>query len=364
MFMRPGFVRPRRKRRVRVAALSGLGVFEYDKSVLAAVQEQTNWSWGGIAYGDVGSDASRREIHDLIVARASALRDSGALDDTDAGRMIMAADGGSFVYPALTSAMSADAIAKTAWYKMMADSGLWDLRKQVLWLTKQQALKEAKETAANAALWDAITTPLEYVSGAKAVEKLAEILANIRSEVKATNDILGEAKRTLSAERYAKVAEAAGAVSAQLVYLEKHVPGATEDTGKVGLAWVQAAVVIAIGVAIGIASVCWAYVANKKTQVANKLADMAEEQRKAEVAAAMANPNLTPDQKQEAVVAAGQRAQATGLKAGELAKAAGAGGLFGIDFKWLAIAGAVAALGIFVLPQVIRMFPKGKTAQA
>lgn len=373
-----------RRRRTR-KSLSGMGIYEYDKSVLASVQQWSNWTWGGVAYGDSGTDASRTAIHDLIVSRATAMRDAGLLSDTDAGQMIMAADGGSFVYPSLTAVMSKDPITKTAYYKMMAESGLHELRRQVLWMAKKQVLAEAKASAASAALWDAIATPMEYVSGAKAIDKLNEILSNIRGEVQATNALLTEAQRTLSPERYAQVVNEAKAVSAQLAYLEKYVPGATQDTGLVGLAWVQAAVAIAIGVAIGVASICWAYVASKKTAVANKLAEMTEAQRRDEVAAAEKTRKATEvaadaavragemteaqaaEVKQEAaqtaegkIAGAGERAEEGKKKATQIATSAGAG-LFGIDFKWVAIAGA-AAIGLMILPQVMGMFPKKSAA--
>lgn len=367
-------------RRRRVAG-GGLGIYNYDAQVSGNIGKLSGYTWQVEAFGDVGDDALRTSVRNQIKAVADGLRANGAITDAEYSWMITGADNGILATPALTDAMKQDSFAKVAYYRMMNDTGLWNLRRWVREQVKKQVLEDAKTAAANVALWDSIGTTMEYVSGKKALDKLNEILGNIRNDVAATNEALAAAQATLTADRFALVQAEAKGIDGSISNLTKWVPGATEETGRTGLGAITAVAVVVAGVAIGIASICWAYVSARKTAVADKLAEMAEQQRQAEVLAAqqkkaaadaavdaaVAAGKLTDDQgaalklqsaeeAEVAVKAAGDKSQVAAKQAAETAKSAG-GGFLGIDFKWLAI-GGVALIGLMALPQIMSAIPK------
>lgn len=359
----------------------GLEAYNYDAQVSLNIGKLSGYTWQVEAFGDVGDDALRTAIRNQIVDVAKGLRSSGAITDAEYSWMTTGADNGILATPAITDAIKQDAFAKVSYYKMMQDTGLWGLRQSVREQVKKQVLEDARTAAANVALWDAIGTTMEYVSGAKALEKLNEILGNIRNDVQATNDALAIAQGTLTADRFALVQAEAKGIDSSIANLTKWVPGATDETGRTGLGAIAAVAVVVAGVAIGIASICWAYVSARKTAVADKLAEMAEAQRQAEVLAAqqkkaaadaavdaaVAAGKMTNDQgaalklqsadeAEAAVKAAGDKSQVAAKQAAETAKSAG-GGILGIDFKWLAI-GGVALIGLMALPQIMSAIPK------
>lgn len=361
-------------------------MYEYSSAVSLAIGNESNNTWQVEAFGDQGDDAFRTNIRNMIRAKADALWNAGAIDELGWRWMAWGADGGLIATPSLTDAMKNDSFAKTSYYRMMNDSGLWALRQKVRQLTKNQVLADAKTLAANVALWDAIGTTMEYVSGAKAIEKLNDYLSKIRSDVNATKAALAEAQATLPASRYALVAAEAKGIDGSIVNLARWVPGATNDVGTTGMGAVTAVVAVAAGVAIGVAAICWAYVSGRKTAVAQKLAEMAELQRQDEVAAAKAKKEAadaavdaavssgnmneaqgaalklqSAEEAEVAVKVAGDKAATAASKAAEVGKSAGSGFL-GIDFKWLAI-GGIALIGLMALPQIMAAVPKRASAQ-
>lgn len=324
-------------------------MYEYDVSASLRVGQQTNYTWAVEAYGDVGDDAYRRSVHDQIVSKANALRSSGGLSDADADMMIMAADGGCVATPGITPELAADAMAKAAYYKMMADTGLMALRKNMRNLTKAQVDAAAKKAAANVALWDGIGETMEWVSGKKAYDKLAEILGNIRRSVGNINDTLAQAKVTLTPERYAKVRAEADPVTKQLTYLRKYIPNIGDEVG--GLAAVQLGAAAIIAIVIGICALVYGVIRGYEEHVKSKALSMIDEQRQAEIDAAKANPNLTPEQKQAAVIAAGQRAESSREAMPEALKTKGG---IGSDITMIAFAGLAVAGIIFVAPMLTK----------
>jgi hypothetical protein len=340
---------------------TGMGVYEYNTQYAQAAQQQAGRGWALEQYGEVGDDTYRQRVHDLILDGVSSMLAAGQVTPEEAGAVRSAADSGAFLYPSMASEVAADSLAKTAFYYMLSTSGWLALRTQVFGEVKTKVQAEAVAAASRTAVWEAIAKTMEMVSGATLVDKVRDLLARINGEVRATNELLAQARQQLSPERYALVAKEASGVQAQLTYLEKYVPGATQDTGTVGLGFVLTGT-IALAAAAAICALVWAYVASKKTAVANKQMEMVEDQRKAEVDAANKNPSLSPEEKQAAIAAAGDRAKKGADAAAATAKAASAGGLFGIDFKWLAIAG-VAVAGVMILPAILGALPKRSTAK-
>jgi hypothetical protein len=343
----------------------GMGVYEYSTQYARDTQQQAGPGWALEQYGDQGDDSFRQRVHDQIVDGAKSILAAGWMTDEEAGNVVTAADSGALLYPTLTAALAADSLAKTAYYYMMDASGWWSLRRQVFAAINRKVNEEAVTAARTTAVWTAIAGTMAVVSGAALIDKLNDLLRRVRGEVDATNQILAQARAQLTPERYALVAKEASGVQAQLTYLEKYVPGASADVGHVGVGIaVQAIAAIAVAAALAIAALCWAYTQSKKMAVANKMAEMVEAQRKAEVDAAMKNPNLSAEQKQTAVAQAGDRAKAGAAQAAAAAAKAGeGGGLFGIDFKWLAIAG-VAVAGVMLLPAVLGALPKRSATPA
>jgi hypothetical protein len=356
-------------------------VYEYSSAESSQIGKETGNTWEVEAFGDQGDNAFRTNIRNMIVAKADALWNAGAIDRQGWSWMVRGANAGLMAAPGMTDAIRVDAFAKTAYYRMMNDTSLWALKQEVRRLVKNQVLADAKVMAANVALWDAIGTTMEYVSGAKALDKLNEYIGNIKRDVQATKEALAEARATLNDDRFALVAAEAKGIDGSIANLTKWVPGATSETGTTGMGVVAAVVAVAAGVAIGIAAICWAYVAARKSAVAMKLAEMAEAQRQDEVAAAEAKRYAadaaveaaveagqmteaqgealklqSADEAQVAVRAAGDKAAVAANKAAEVGKSAGAGFL-GIDFKWLAV-GGIALVGLMALPQIMSAIPK------
>jgi len=318
-------------------------MYEYDRGISALVGQQSNYTWAVEAYGDVGDNAYRQRVHDQIVDKANALRSSGGLSDADADMMIMAADGGLVATPALPDAIASDPLAKAAYYKMMADTGLMALRKNMRNLTKAEVEAAAKKAAANVQFWDGIGETMEWVSGKKAYDKLVETVAGIKASVANINAQLAQAKATLTPERYAKVRAEAEPVTKQLTYLGKFIPNIGEEAG--GLAAIQLGAAAIIAIVVGVCMLVYGVIRSYEEHVKSKALSMIDEQRKAEIAAAQANPNLTPEQKQAAVIAAGQRAQSS-VEA--MPEALATKGGIGSNITMIALAG-IAVAGILVV---------------
>jgi hypothetical protein len=280
--------------------------------------------------------------------------------------------------------MAADAFAKTAYYKMMADTGLMALRKSARALTQDQVSAEAQRLAANADMWNSIYETMQWVSGEKALEKIAEYIGKIKERIQGIKATLADAKANLTPENYAAVAAEAKGIDGSIAVAEKWVPGATSEIGTTGMGVATAALVAVAGVVIGILAVIYKYMDNAGIRVGNKAAEMAEKQRRDEVDAANAKQaqaaaaidaqvaagNIdaargealklqASGEAEAAIKAAGTKAADATKKAEELAQSTSGGGFFGLNTKWLAI-GGIALVGLIALPQIIAVLPKRK----
>ena len=154
-----------------------MAALDYDKAVAAQVIGGT---WGGIAYGtaDVPEEL-RATIYSAITRQVATMFAADQLLSEDRQKILTAAKAGIFLFPALTEKMAGDELLRVAFYRMMNDSGYWALKKVVLGQLKVAAEDAGMAAAKSAALWNAVSESMQWISGAKAKAVLDEHLTQM-----------------------------------------------------------------------------------------------------------------------------------------------------------------------------------------
>ena len=258
---------------------------DYDKAVAAQVIGGT---WGGISYGtpDVPEEL-RATIYSAITRQVATMYAAGQLASEDRTRILTAAKGGIFLFPALTEKMAGDELLKVGFYRMMNDSGYWSLKKTVLSQLKKAAEDSAMSAAKKAAVWNAVSESMQWISGSKAKDMLNAKITEIAVAVRQAQALNAEAKAKLSPSRYALVKDALGKIGPKITYLETVLPGVGDEVGWKGMGALPV-VVIVIGAAIVVVAAVAAYITTILSNAVGVYSTQIEAQRQEEVAAAKA----------------------------------------------------------------------------